>query len=329
MQTTLVLAVFLSAVPPLPAADPRGAIEADLARLASPAKGVVGVHAIHVESGRSVSLNASDRYPMASTYKVPIALAVLHQVDVGTIRLDERLAVEREDLRAGGGEELVKAAWKPGFNVSVEELLERMLRESDNTATDLLFKRLGGPETVRLRLAELGFGGIAVARTELQLGSDYYGVTVPKDQRITIEAVRALRKRVPAAKQKAAAEAWDRDTRDTTTPKEMAELLVKLTKGQLLSRPSTERLLDWMRRNKTGDKRLRALLPKGTEVLDKTGTGGRSTNDIGILTLPDGTHVAVAVYVKWSQADDETREKVIAEAGRAVWEAFGKNGVAR
>lgn len=91
----------------------------------------------------------------------------------------------------------------------------------------------------------------------------------------------------------------------------------------MLKPESAELLLDIMRRCRTGEARLRGLLPQGTEIAHKTGTIGGSTNDVGIITLPDSAgHVAMAVFVKSSEKDAAARERAIAEIARAVHDFF-------
>jgi beta-lactamase class A len=117
--------------------------------------------------------------------------------------------------------------------------------------------------------------------------------------------------------------AFDADPRDTTTPVAMAELLARIFNGKALSPESTKILIGMMERCRTGGDRLRALLPPGTQVADKTGTIGGSVNDVGVITLPEGAgSVVVAVYIKGSDAAYEAREKTIAQIGRAVRDYF-------
>jgi beta-lactamase class A len=102
----------------------------------------------------------------------------------------------------------------------------------------------------------------------------------------------------------------------------MGAFLARLTRGELLPAPSTVRILDAMRRCATGGRRLRAGLPKGTEVRDKTGTLRSCSNDSGIVSLPDGTHLVVAVFTRGG-TDAAQRDAAIASVARAAWEAFG------
>jgi beta-lactamase class A len=103
----------------------------------------------------------------------------------------------------------------------------------------------------------------------------------------------------------------------------MAALLQRIYRKDLLKPESAEQLLDIMRRCRTGEARLRGILPEGTVVAHKTGTIGGTTNDVGIITLPDGAgHVAIAVFVKASEKDVPARERAIAEISRAVHDFF-------
>ena len=153
------------------------------------------------------------------------------------------------------------------------------------------------------------------------MAADASGVTLPKAG-ATLESFRKLVKAVPSARRATARLAFEKDPRDTATPRAMAGLLVRFSKGELLSPASTELLRDALRRCKTGDKRIRALLPPGTPVFDKTGTAARSTNDVGLVRLPDGRELAVAIFVKSSPKPPASRERTIAELARAAYDEF-------
>ncbi|MCS6817649.1 MAG: class A beta-lactamase [Blastocatellia bacterium] len=302
-------------------ADPALArLEREIARLAEIAGGVVGVAALHLESGRRVSLNGKERFPMASTYKVPIAVQILTKVDRGELTLDQLIAVEPTDLSPGSGT-LSDLFNKPGVALSVRNLLELMLLISDNTATDVLLRLAGGPETVTARMRELGIEGLRVDRSTKQVIADWMGVAEPVPW--SLERFRELARAVAPQDREAAAKRFDIDPRDTTTPEAMVALLEKVFRGQALKPETTELLLDIMRRCRTGEARLKGMLPPGTGVAHKTGTIGGTTNDVGILTLPaDAGHVAIAVFVKSSEKDVPTRERAIAEISRAVHDFF-------
>ncbi|MEO6324259.1 MAG: class A beta-lactamase [Thermoanaerobaculia bacterium] len=331
---TLALALALAATLTTSPASPLAAGEApgdpsltklgaEVDRISRKAHGVVGVRAVHLESGRAFSRNATVRFPMQSTFKEAVAITVLQQVEDGKLKLDQPVSVTENDLRPGLGSETLTKCWKPGATFTVNELTDFMITESDNTATDLLMRMLGGPSAVQAQLTKLGLAGIDVSRTEQRMNLDYHGVKeLPAEGACSIACMKRLTAAVPRAEQDRARLAYESDPRDTATPEAMATLNARLMKGELLSKGSTERLLDLLRRCKTGKNRIRALLPSGTEVFNKTGTGGRSTNDVGIVTLPGGSHVALSVYVKASTQEGKQRERVIAEIARAVYQTF-------
>jgi len=307
---------------PLPAAPAASDPTRLLDELARASGGRLGVHAVHVESGRALSHHAGERFRMASTYKLPIAVAALRLVDAGKIPLERRVAVGQADLRRGMGNQL-RHAWKPGMTQSFRQLLDRMMTESDNTATDLVLRALGGPKVVAAMLKEQGLTGIDVSRSELEIDADFNGVTVPADGRIRIERFEALRRAVPAARRTEARARFEADRRDTATPEGMTRLLSRLSQGEILSPASRGVLFDLLRRNRTGDRRIRALLPAGTVVLDKTGTMDGVCNDVGLIVLPDGTHVALAIYTEGVPRELEARERTVAEAARIAHAQLG------
>ena len=306
------------------AADPKLArLEREMARIAAVGGGVVGATAVHVESGDRASLNAKERFPMASTFKVPIAVQLLHRVDLGEERLDRMVTVNGSDLHPGSGT-LADLFNKPGVALSVRNLLELMLLISDNSATDICLRLAGGAEAVNGRLKELGVEGVRVDRPTLQLIMDAVGVKqLPPEAEWTPGLLNKLIDAVPAEERPQARDRFDADPRDTATPEGMAELLVRIQKQEVLKRETGVLLLDIMRRCRTGPGRLKGILPAGTEVAHKTGTISRSANDVGLITLPEGLgQVALAVFVKSSEKDAAQRERAIAEIARAVHDYF-------
>jgi beta-lactamase class A len=308
----------------VPADDPAlPALAREVERLAQAAGGPVGMAALHLPTGRRVSLRGGERFPMASTFKVPVAVELLRRVDTGEASLDEMVTLRPRDLHPGSGT-LTELLARPGVALSVRNLLELMLLVSDNSATDLLLERAGGPAAVTARMKALGIEGIDVSRSTLRLMADRAGLKdVPSERDWSLAAWEALREAVPEAERRSAAAAFDRDPRDTATPDAMVDLLARI-QGRGLHLPETASLLlDVMRRCQTGEHRLKGVLPEGTPVAHKTGTIGDSTNDVGLLTLPGGAgQVAVAVFVRSSTKPAAERERVIAQISRAVYDYF-------
>jgi beta-lactamase class A len=260
---------------------------------------------------------------MASVYKLPIALQVLRRVERGELRLNDRVKLSEHDFRPGVSP-VIKEAKGKSITLTIERLLDLMLSESDNTASDILMRQAGGPEAVTARLRELGVTGINVNRSEGQIALDFWGVREPPpESEWTLALFDKLKAKVQPAESEAAATAAVNESRDSSTPDAMAELLVKLYRGEALGSEGTEHVLRIMKASPTGPARLKGLLPKGTVVAHKTGTIGAMTNDVGIITLPgDAGHVAVAVFIKGSVKSVEERERVIAEIARAIYDDF-------
>ncbi|MBI1723787.1 MAG: class A beta-lactamase [Gemmatimonadetes bacterium] len=298
-------------------------LEAEIGRLAQPAGGRVGVAAFHIESGRGVCMNASEAFPMASTFKVPLAVKLLERVDRGELRLDSMITLQPGDLRPGSGT-LSDLFDDPGVTLSIRNLMELMLIISDNSATDVLLRVAGGPEAVTAKMRSLGLGAIRVDRSTLMLITDWLGAADSiNESNWTPARGRAVFSTLAQARQDSAAALFDRDPRDTATPEAMAALLVRLWRGELLSAASTDLLLDIMGRATTGPGRLRGMLTPDAHVAHKTGTIGSVTNDIGIVPLPqNGGRVAIAVFVKGSTRPLEERERAIAHIARAVHDYF-------
>jgi beta-lactamase class A len=236
----------------------------------------VGVTAVHVESGRRLSVRGGETFQMASVFKVPVAIAVLGGVEKGTLRLEQEVEIRKSDRRKVGP---LYDEWRPGMQVTVAGMVDVMLVHSDNTAADKLASR--GVAGVRISLDEKGMGA-------------------------------AMKKDLAA---------FEKGAQNGASPDAIAALLGRLLRGELLSGASTDRISDAMRRCRTGDRRLRAGFPKGTDVRDKTGTVGSCSNDAGIARLPDGTHLALAVFTRGGRGA-AARDETIARIARAAWLAF-------
>lgn len=263
-------------------------------KIASQAKGDVGVAVFGVEKNISITLNGEQRFPMQSVYKFPVALAVLNAVDKGLLSLDQRIFIKKE--------EMLPKTWSPlrekyplgDTAVSLDEIVRYTVSLSDNVGCDVLFRLLGGPGSVDQFIKGLGLDGIAVRNTEQEMGKDSLA-----------------------------------QYRNYSTPAAMAQLLTLTYTGKILSAGSTAYLMKILEETTTGPKRLKGLLPKGTNVAHKTGSSGTNssgitaaTNDAGIITLPNGTHVAVVVFVSNSSAEEIIREEVIAKIAKAVWDQY-------
>jgi len=281
----------------------------------------VGVSLVHVESGVHLSIQGAQPFPMASVYKIPIALELLTQVADGTLTLDREVTLGPSDIRACCT--LSRRHPRGGVTLGVHDLLELMITESDNTAGDALLKIVGGPAAVERRMSAWGFKAIHVNRYEGEIAFEMVGVTHPPPvDEWTLDLQRRLISEVPAADVHAARARYTRDPRDTATPDDMAALLTRLQRGSLLPRPFTDLLLDLMARARTGPHRLKGRLPPDIRVAHKTGTTDVVMNDVGLITLPDGGgHLAMAVFTMNGVRAAAT-QSAIAELAASAYEAF-------
>lgn len=314
----LCLLVF---VQPARSAEP--VLERELARLAEVSGGTMGVAVIHLESGRSAFLNADDTFPMASTYKVPIATQLLTLVDDGRLSLSKMIDINPAHLSPGSGT-ISTLLDDPGVSISLHNLLELMLLISDNSATDIILAEVGGGKAVTNRMQTLDLDGIRVDRPTLGIIVDFLGLEeLPPPSARNRAGYEEIFGAIPEEIMESAGAAFDSDPRDTATPRDMALLLEKIWRGEILSDESSALLIDIMERCQTGEARLKGILPEGTVVAHKTGTIGNTTNDVGIITLPDDAgHVIVVAFVKESVIDVPGRERAIAEAARAAHDYF-------
>jgi beta-lactamase class A len=298
-------------------------LERAIARLAGLSGGTLGVTAVHVETGRRVSFNGTERFPMASVYKFPIALRLLQRVERGEVKLDDTVKLGETDFRVGHSP-IAEMANNTPVTFTVGRLLELMLGESDNTASDAMLRLAGGPAAVTARLRELGVNDIDVSRPEGQLIMDHRGVReYPPEGQWTLAMFERLNRNISDAEREAAARRYAADPRDTSTPDAMVALLIKLHRREVLTPPNVERVLSIMTETTTGPARLKGLLPAGTVVAHKTGSMGGTTNDVGLITLPAGAgHVAIAVFVKASAKEQPERERAIAEVARTIYDYF-------
>jgi len=265
----------------------------DIARIAAQAHGRVGVACALLGRVLDCNFHAADPYPMQSVYKFPIAMAALHAVEQGRFRLDQNIRFLPSDLISPDQYSPLRDADPHGnADVPLQELIRLAVSESDGVASDILIRSLGGPPSVDAYVRSLGIEGIHIIDTEKTLG-----------RKVELE------------------------DRDSAQPRALVALLHLLADHSPLSPDHTQLLLGWMTASHTGDRRIKALLPLGTIVADKTGTAGQNrthtnaTNDIGLITLPSGQKLAIAILVADSSAPAAVREKVIAEIARAVYTA--------
>jgi beta-lactamase class A len=316
----LVLALF-SSQPTSGTTPDLAPLPARLVQIVSTSAGEVGVALVHVESGAHVSIHGDRRFPMASVYKLPIAIEALSQVSEGKLELSRQVTLGPNDIRACCT--LSRHYPRGGVTLTLGDLLELMMIESDNTAVDAVLKLVGGPAVVERRLRARGFNAININRYDAQISLEMTGVReVVPDSEWTLERQRRLIAAVAPTDVRDARARYTSDPRDTATPDDMAALLVRLQRGDLLPWPYSEQLIERMSHAKTGAQRLKARLPADTIVAHKTGTTDVVINDVGIITLPEnGGHLVLAVFVM-NGGRVSAMQNVIADIAAASYESF-------
>jgi len=246
--------------------------------------GRLGVAAIDTGDGRRITHNSIERFPLASTFKLPLVMAVLERVDERRERLDRPVRFTARDLL---GYSPVVARYPHGGTLTVARLCAAAIEQSDNAAANLLLNTVGGPRGVTAFVRSLGDRYTRLDRSEPALN-----------------------------------EATPGDVRDTTTPEAMADLVARVMRTPVLSDASKAKLYGWMRGATTGLTRIRAGVPAGWTVGDKTGTTSTGGNDVAILWPPNGAPIVLAVYFAEVRGTSEARDAAIADVARAVVRYF-------
>ncbi len=299
------------------------ALQQEVERLAGQLPGNAGIGIVHLESGRSAFVAADRPFPMASTMKVPVAVHILKLVDEGKLSLRQQVLLGDDDVypEMGGPMDLHLTA---GSAITVRDLVHMMITVSDNNATDILLRLGGGTDAVNARMRALGLGGIRVDRYIWELLANYYGDNAASQQApLDPEGYRALASAERSAEQRRGnIKAWNEDPRDTATARAMTALLARLWRGELLAADTTRVLQDILRQTRTGESRLRGMLPPKTPVAHKTGTVGDTINDVGVIALPDDRgHVVVTLFIQ-STESTASRDATIAQVARAAHDYF-------
>jgi beta-lactamase class A len=315
--------VALIALPTIAASQSaRQHLEREIARIEPLSGGTIGIAATHLESGRTFFYKADEQYPLASTYKLPMAIQAFTLVEQGKLDLNRLVEWDTTDLHIGSEAHLLFR--KPGFAMSVRNMIETMMILSENNATDWILKLAGGGEAVTKRLRDAGITDVRVDRPTAEIIAHPWGITDiwtdgkfsrTKWQRQSAQLSKARRDSIPYY--------YANDPRDHGSPRGMMTLLTKLWKGEVINRANSDYLLDIMYRCETGVGRIKGMLPPGTRVAHKTGTYPGTANDVGIVDLPDGTHLALAVYVKKSaKVQGPDLDAAIAQSSRALYDYF-------
>jgi beta-lactamase class A len=245
---------------------------------------------INIETGDTFSYNGRTHAPTQSTIKFPIALMIMKQVDSGHIALEQKFVLTKEEKETRTQSTLLKDN-NNASAIPVHTLLQYMIHVSDNISCSGFTRYVGGGKKIEAYVKSQGFNGIGVTQIE---NKPYIDFNQPY-------------------------KTW-------CEPMDMAALLVKFYKGELLSKIATDTLRSIMERTTGGTGRIKGLLPAGTIVAHKTGTSGEengrttAVNDIGIVTLPNGNHLVLTVYITEVAGDMAAGEAIIARVAKAAYD---------
>lgn len=259
-------------------------------------KATVGISVLGIESGSKYNKNADKKLPMQSVFKFHIACAVLDFVDKNKLSLNQKILVKKSDL--------LENTWSPmrdkypngNVELTLNEIIDYTVAMSDNNGCDILLRLIGGTKTVQQFMDSKGVTGFQIKFNEEEMHKD-----------------------------------WNAQYENYSTTNSIIQVLKKFYDGKLLSKKSTDYLMNVMLGTKTGTNKMVEQLPKGTPVAHKTGASGKNKegltgaeNDMGIVTLPNGKHFAIAVFVSNSTETDAVNCKIVSDVTKVVWDYFNK-----
>lgn len=262
-------------------------VQKQLSKLEASSGGRLGISAINTDNNQRIQYRAHERFPAGCTAKVMGVAAILKKSMKNNKLLDEKIMYKKEDL----------TNWTPitakhlTEGMTIAELSAAAISYSDNTAMNLIAKKLGGPQGLN------------------EFARSIHDNDFRQDHGWPEEAMSS-----PQSNQ------------DSTTPAAMEQSLQKIVLGHVLAPPQREKLVTWLKENVTGNARIRAGVPKGWIVGDKTGTGFHygTTNDIAIIWPPNCKPIVLAIYYSSDKKAAPQRDDVIVSAARILISSFAE-----
>jgi beta-lactamase class A len=302
------------------------ALQARLTELAQAYGEPVGVAVTDIDEGWVTSVMGDHPFPQQSVSKLWVAITILDAIDHGRLTLDQSVMLWPED-RSVFNQPISYQITDAGFQTSIRTLMHHALINSDNAANDKLMALAGGAPGVLDMIRRKSLEGVKLAEDEKHLQAHIAGLTWSPELS-PYGAFDAARSRLPHDVRAAAMEAYIAAPYDGASPVGIVSGLAALKRGELLSKDSTQVILDIMARCKTGPRRLKGGLPADWTIAHKTGTGqdfkGASIgiNDVGLITAPDGKTYAVAVMLQRTHKATPARLELMQAVTRAVVETW-------
>lgn len=280
---------------PAPKATGIDSLRKELQQIAAGFKGTIGFALKHTGNGDTLTLNGAGHYPMQSVFKFPLSMAVLHASEEGRFSTDEKYKLTKADLLPGTWSP-IRDAYPKGAELSLKEIMEYTVSQSDNNGCDFMFRLLGGPRYVNDYIHSLGIKDMAIVATEEEMHRD-----------------------------------WETQFTNWSTPFAMVQVFEKFYRGNVLTEANRDLLWQMLRETTTGPRRLKGRLPEGTVVGHKTGSSGTNdkgitaaVNDAGVIILPDGQALILAVFTGNTSEKSEVCEDAIAAMSKAAWDYYTK-----
>ncbi|MDQ1804045.1 CGA/CIA family class A beta-lactamase [Chryseobacterium sp. CKR4-1] len=272
------------------------ALEQKINSIINDKKATVGVSVLEMENQSLYSKSGDKKLPMQSVFKFHIAATVLNFVDKGKLLLNQKILVKKSDFLEDTWSPLREKYPNGNIELPLSEIIDFTVAQSDNNGCDILLRLIGGTDTVQKFMDTKGIKNFQIRFNEDEMHKD-----------------------------------WNAQYQNYSSTNSIVQVLKKFYKGQLLSRKSTDYLMKVMLGTKTGTNKLIEQLPKNTPVAHKTGSSGKNKdgltgaeNDMGIVTLPNGKHYAIAVFVSNSMETEAANCKIISDISKAVWDDFSK-----
>jgi beta-lactamase class A/lipopolysaccharide export system protein LptA len=254
----------------------------------------VGVAVMGSKNKDTLTVNGNTYFPMASVYKYHIALALLRMVDFGTLKLNQKIRADKEDLHPDTHSPLRDDYPNGNANLTLLDMMTYMVSKSDNNACDILLKLLKGTTRTEQIVKSMGVADCFIASTEQEMHADSSKTVLNR-----------------------------------TTPLSALKALEIQRRQDVLSENSRNVLWRLMTDAATGNDKIKGKLPAGVSVGHKSGSSGKNSagvsvtnNDIGIVELPDKQYCIIAVFIADSQEDDKTDAALIADIARLTWDFY-------
>ncbi|HEY8806751.1 MAG TPA: serine hydrolase [Candidatus Limnocylindria bacterium] len=286
------------------------AVANQIERLADATGGIVGVAATQLATGRHFGYREDELFPTASVIKLPLLVTLYEDAIAGRIDLSERVTYRDETKVAGSG---VLQYLDDGLAPTLRDLSVLMMSVSDNTATDLLFERVGKAR-IEATMARLGLTSIRVPFDIREMLMELVDMDHAKPggydelrRLLRLSAGTGGRSMIP-------------DQADRTTPADMCRLLELVESRAILDPDACTAIVELMKRIQSAT-RIPGLLPKGTVVAHKTGSYRRLRNDVGIVYAPNGPYV-IALFARELPRDNIDDDGALARISLAIFEEF-------